>query len=84
MEKKCMTKIDKNSFVILIKIPRSKKNPVDALPICLDKEKKLFSQFISLNSIQCFKPYKQMSLRPPVTHGGTIVNVQSVWITYNM
>lgn len=37
MEKKRMTKIDKNSFVILIKIPRSKKNPVDALPICLDK-----------------------------------------------
>ena len=37
MEKKCMTKIDKNSFVILIKIPCSKENPVDALPICLDK-----------------------------------------------
>ena len=37
MEKMCMTKIDKNSFVILIKIPCSKKNPVDALPICLDK-----------------------------------------------
>ena len=37
MEKKCMTKIDENGFVILIKITRSKKNPVDALPICLDK-----------------------------------------------